>query len=175
MKNSTELKYIVYKPLPDNMKDEFMNHLINTGHKESTILEVEEMLKSGCYLIICGFLNEKIVAHISLKIQLIRIPILAPSAKIPSDFVFMEEKEIFVYTFAVEKLLRNKGIGTRLQKEAIKTGIENRYYQMRSWSSLDKKQNYRIKHKLGFCIVPGWTYVERLNEWFEGVYFIKKL
>ena len=85
------------------------------------------------------------------------------------------EREAFVLTFAVDSAHRRQGIGAALQLAAVESCRRRGLRQMRSWSSHDKADNYRLKLRLGFAAVPGVQFIPRLGEWVPGAYFVLPL
>ncbi|MFI5385928.1 MAG: GNAT family N-acetyltransferase [Fimbriimonadales bacterium] len=83
--------------------------------------------------------------------------------------------EAFVVDFEVEPAFRRRGIGTALQRAALSICRERGLYQMRSWSSYDSPENYRIKLRMGFAAVPGVQWIQRISKWVAGVYFVMPL
>jgi GNAT superfamily N-acetyltransferase len=62
--------------------------------------------------------------------------------------------ETFVATFAVDEGHRRRGHGRALQRAALDLSRELGAWQMRSWSSLDRPENYALKLSLGFTASP---------------------
>lgn len=80
--------------------------------------------------------------------------------------------EAFVNTFAVEEAYRRRGYGRALQQAALAYTRVLGCYQMRSWSSLDKRANYALKLSLGFAVHPA-IQESHSGQPISGVYFIK--
>lgn len=78
--------------------------------------------------------------------------------------------EAKVIAFAVKQDARNKGIGKELQLKAISLAKELDCYQLASYSTFDKAENYRVKSSLGFSIQP-----EVQQDGTMGCYFLKTL
>jgi GNAT superfamily N-acetyltransferase len=82
--------------------------------------------------------------------------------------------ETFVQTFAVEEAHQGRGYGRALQEAAVQKSRELGCYQMRSWSSVDRRENYALKISLGFAIQPA-LYPMPGGAPISGVYFVKRL
>ncbi len=80
--------------------------------------------------------------------------------------------ETFVATFAVDDAYRRRGYGRALQCAALDLTHTLGYYQMRSWSSLDKTANYALKLGLGFAAQPAILTLPA-GQQISGVYFSK--
>lgn len=78
--------------------------------------------------------------------------------------------EAKIHAFAVHPSFRDRGIGTALQKGAIRWARQLGCYQLASQSAYDKEANYHVKLSLGFAVQP-----ERHGENEKGVYFIMPL
>ena len=117
----------------------------------------------------------EIIGHISLRKQPIVIPATAWSGGLetlvsgPNDEQLFE---LFVQTFAVDKVHRRLGHGRALQFAALDLTKSLGCYQMRSWSSLDKPANFALKISLGFSVHPA-TYETENGETICGAYFVK--
>ena len=72
--------------------------------------------------------------------------------------------------FAVATSFRNKGIGRKLQKHVIEHAKNNDCYQLTSYSTIEKVENYAVKLSLGFCVQP-----EVQSDGTQGCYFLKRL
>ncbi len=143
----------------------FLDHLREARMKQHIEFDNND------YIYIVKIVDEIVVAHITIKKQLLEIPTLNKQKLYKNDKLLYE---YYVQTFFVNADFRNKGIGSSLQEHAYQLSCENDAYQMRSWSSYDKKENYIVKIKLGFSIHPGHTYVSKTNQYIPGAYFIKK-
>jgi GNAT superfamily N-acetyltransferase len=78
--------------------------------------------------------------------------------------------EAKIHAFAVREESRGKGIGTELQRQAIRRAKGLGCYQVASYSSYGRDANYHIKLSLGFGAQPE---VHGNNE--QGAYFIMPL
>jgi GNAT superfamily N-acetyltransferase len=83
-------------------------------------------------------------------------------------------RETYVMSFAVAETHRRRGIGCALQTAALDLTRRRGCCQMRSWSSLDKPENYGLKLSMGFAMHPevheAWNGTE-----VSGVYFVKRV
>ena len=109
------------------------------------------------------------IGHISLLKQPITLPIANKEVKYNDHSIY----ELFVQTFQVNELYRKLGIGKKLQELALLETKQQACYQLRSWSSFDKKVNYQVKFKLGFCFAP--SYIESNGKKIAGGYFVKRV
>lgn len=78
--------------------------------------------------------------------------------------------EAKVIAFAVRQESRNNGIGKELQLKAMELAKDLGCYQLASYSTFDKAENYRVKRTLGFSIQP-----EVQKDGTMGCYFLKTL
>jgi GNAT superfamily N-acetyltransferase len=128
-----------------------------------------------------AFDGAELVGDISVKAQPVEVPpgVPVPILELPIESLReaagRELREGFVQSFAVEEAHRRRGLGRRLQLAALAECRRRGFYQMRSWSSLDKPANYALKLALGFAVHPGYDYVARLGKWVPGAFFIKRL
>jgi GNAT superfamily N-acetyltransferase len=81
-------------------------------------------------------------------------------------------QEMFVQTFAVDPQHQRRGYGRALQLAALALARERGCYQLRSWSSLDRRANYVLKLTLGFAAHPAVSVTDR-GQQVSGVYFVK--
>ena len=96
---------------------------------------------------------------------------IGPEAKCPPlalDGVQLTEAKI--HAFAVREESRGQGIGTELQRQAIRRAKELGCYQVASYSSYGRRANHHLKLSLGFGAQPE---VHGDNQ--QGVYFILPL
>jgi GNAT superfamily N-acetyltransferase len=110
--------------------------------------------------------SDEVVGFLRFAVQ----PI-GPEAKCPplyADGAQLSEAKI--HAFAVREDARGRGIGTELQKLAIRRARELGCYQVASYSSYGRDANHRVKLSLGFGAQPE---VHGDNE--QGVYFIMPL
>lgn len=75
--------------------------------------------------------------------------------------------EAYVEAFGVDSSWRRRGIGQRLQEEAIALARRKGCYQIRSRSPVTARENYALKLKMGYAIHP--------SEQNDSYYFIKTL
>jgi GNAT superfamily N-acetyltransferase len=96
---------------------------------------------------------------------------IGPEAKCPSLLLNGKQlSEAKIHAFAVREASRGKGIGTELQRQAIRRAKELGCYQLASYSSYGRDANHHIKLSLGFGAQPE---VHGDNQ--QGVYFIMPL
>ena len=102
-------------------------------------------------------IGEGVAGSLTLKKQEIVIPHTAWAGdrdRLVKDKDDHPLYETFVQSFFVEEYHRQQGHGAALQLTALEKTRALGCYQMRSWSSLDKDANYRLKLKLGFGFHP---------------------
>jgi GNAT superfamily N-acetyltransferase len=121
------------------------------------VLNEENLPIEDSLLFLAAIIDEQVVGSLTLKKQAILIPASDwagerdRSLRGPNDEPL---DELFVQTFTVEEEQRRKGIGRALQQAGLLHTKLLGCYQMRSWSSLDKKENYQLKLSLGFGFHP---------------------
>lgn len=122
----------------------------------------------------------RVVGHLSVVVQ----PIVLQPIPVPNKLSegletlerFLSERvEGFVQTFFVEEAYRRRGIGRTLQMLSIQKAQELGCSQFRSWSSPSSEENYALKASMGFAMVPGYDYIERIDRWVPGVWFVRSL
>ena len=121
------------------------------------VLDESGLPKDDKLIFLCAAIGEKIVGNLTMRRQ----PVVIPA----SDWAGDRDRhlrdtegglidEMFVQTFTVEEAFRRKGIGRALQEEGLRQTKAEDCYQMHSWSSMDKKDNYRLKMEMGFGFHP---------------------
>jgi GNAT superfamily N-acetyltransferase len=121
-------------------------------------------------------LDERVVGHLSLAIHPLVIPQAEPDGA-ATPFTLDDGtilRESYVESFAVEPENRRRGYGEQLQRAALDFSRTRSCYQMRSFSSLDKRENYLLKAKLGFAMHP-MLHTSRNGKRYSGISFIKVL
>jgi GNAT superfamily N-acetyltransferase len=78
--------------------------------------------------------------------------------------------EAKIHAFAVHPDFRNQGIGTALQRHAIRRATQLGCYQLASYSAYGRDANYHVKLALGFAVQP-----ETHGDGEKGVYFMMPL
>ena len=147
----------VLRVSPDHVQWPLLvSHLTASGDARWVL--VEESLPKGSHLIFLGaVIGERIAGSLTLKIQPVVIPATEWAGE--RDLSLQDPNgeliyEMFIQTFIVEEGYRRMGIGRALQEEGLKQTKQHGCYQMRSWSSLDKKENYQLKLGMGFGFHP---------------------
>ncbi len=144
-----------------------LSHLKRTNHIRW--ITKNGVLEKDVSVIAAVISVNEVIGHISLLKRKILIPSLpVEELKDGSGTILYEN---FVMTFFVEEPFRRRGIGESLQKKAIELTREMGLFQLRSWSSNDKTENYILKLKLGFAFNPGHCYVEETGQYIPGGYF----
>lgn len=123
-------------------------------------------------IILIAVVAEDVVGHISLKHQQLEMPTMPVSPVLYKNETVWET---FVQTFYVIEAWRRKGVGKRLQEEAMVVSREKGCWQMRSWSSCDKGDNYQLKLALGFAFCPAKMEVNKEGQKIAGGYFVCRL
>lgn len=83
--------------------------------------------------------------------------------------------ELYVQTFAVEPEHRRLGYGRVLQLAALELARELGCHQLRSWSTVDRFENYALKLSLGFAVHPAIHHSSSTGLDYSGVYFVKSV
>jgi len=81
--------------------------------------------------------------------------------------------ELYVQSFAVDEDARRRGVGSRLQRAALRLTAQLGAVQMRSWSSSDRTANYALKVRLGFGVHPSIQQT-RIGP-VAGAYFVRSV
>jgi GNAT superfamily N-acetyltransferase len=119
---------------------------------------------------------ERIVGNIGLQEKLLSAPETPTSAGV--DLIMRDAggrplRELYVQSFAVELDFRRRGFGRTLQLAALALASELGCHQLRSWSTVDKIENYALKLSLGFAADPAVYHSETTGQDYSGVYFVK--
>lgn len=137
------------------------------------IVDDQQRLLPECFCL-GKVVDDKVVGHLVVRKQPLIIPATEWSQDLDHDL--RDEggrhlEELFVQTFAVNDNFRRQGIGSALQLAALQLGSDLKCVQLRSWSSLDKPENYSLKLRLGFCVHPA---VDELPDGrkISGAYFV---
>ncbi len=122
-------------------------------------------------------LDDAVIGHISIRKQ----ALVVPSSTLNAHHEVMLRgadgtglHEAFVMSFAVEVAQRRLGYGRALQEAAVEKARALGCYQMRSWSSADRTENYALKLSMGFAVVPA-LYPVPGGTPISGVYFVKRI
>lgn len=132
--------------------------------------------KENCFYM--GILSDSVVVgHISIRKQ----AMVVPSSTLNAHHEVMLKGldgaglyEAFVMSFAVDVVQRRLGYGRALQQAALEKAGALGCYQMRSWSSADRTENYALKLSMGFAAVPA-LYPVPGGPPISGVYFVKRI
>lgn len=151
-----------------------ISHLKNSGDARWVVNDAGQPLEPSL-VFLAAKLDQQIVGSLTLKKQ----PLIIP----PSEWAGKRDRslrdadgdlvyELFVQTFRVEEGYRRRGIGRTLQAAGLKTAKQQACYQVRSWSSLDKKENFLLKLSMGFGFHPE---IQHTASGFKvsGGYFVK--
>lgn len=151
----------------------YLDHLTRLNMLNSATLHGEA--KPDCVYLGIRAAGSIIVGHLSFRKQLITVPpsYLTGGHDLPLSAGAVPLYEAFVQTFGVEPEHRRQGYGRVLQETALAKASALSCYQMRSWSSADRRENYALKLSLGFLIQPV-LYPMPGGQPISGVYFVKK-
>ena len=137
----------------------------------------DDDLPTEPFLFLAAVEGGEVVGNLALCVQMIAMPATEWSGGVEKPLVDGEGdplRETFVQTFFVEAPHRRQGIGRALQEAAVAWTREAGCAQMRSWSSLDKPENYALKLSMGFAMQPSVH-----DSWggyqVSGVYFVKRV
>lgn len=152
----------------DDLWRDFIRHLGG----EARWIKDGEGFRRGLHVIVAVKQDEaRVVGHISLVQRPIEIPTDPPTGVRFRGGIL---EEMFVQTFRVDEQYRRRGIGRRLQEEAFQLAADRRCYQLRSWCSLDKEANYRLKLGLRFAVHPAFEHHPELPDPdIPGVFFLR--
>lgn len=145
--------------------EEFVRCLEQTAPEQAPFVLGEYSRHLPCYLCV-ALQDEQVVGFLRFGVQ----PI-GPEAGCPPlvlNGVLLTEAKI--HAFAVREERRGQGIGTALQRWAIRRAKELGCYQVASYSSYGRDANYHVKLSLGFGAQP-----EAHGDEEQGVYFIMPL
>jgi len=140
---------------PKNLKQEaellFGKNYVNCIHEE------RNSVSFGAYD------NKTLVGFISSYLQILDKPF---KKKI---------KSLFIDTIIISKDYRRKGIGKKFVKLSEEYAKKKNFYQIESWSSLDKKEALNMWYKLDYGLCFSIDLSERTGEYVEGYRVVKKL
>ncbi|KAA0225022.1 GNAT family N-acetyltransferase [Fimbriimonadia bacterium ATM] len=127
-----------------------------------------------------ALLRNEIVGHVSCKIEEVDWADCGELQRFEEKPDAVQSRDLnvteaFVQSFAVDPAYRRLGVGRRLQTAMVRACKKQGVSQLRSWSSCDAVENYRLKLSMGFCVVPSYYFVPRANKWSRGAYFVMKL
>jgi GNAT superfamily N-acetyltransferase len=144
---------------------EFINCLETVAPDQIPFVVGKHYHEYACYLFVALQLNE-VVGFLRFAMQ----PI-GPEAKCPPLYLNgIQLTEAKIHAFAVREESRSQGIGTELQRQAIRRAQALGCFQVASYSSYGRDANHHIKLSLGFGAQPE---VHGDNQ--QGVYFIMPL
>ena len=149
-------------------------HLVANGDAR-WVLDKEGHPMTAQLVFVGAVVGEEVVGSLVLLKQEMEIPATEWSGDRGRRLHDTEGKvlcEMFVQTFSVDEAYRLRGIGRALQEEALRQAQISGCYQLRSWSSLDKDANYRLKLDMRFAFHPAVYQTDSgLNV--SGGYFIR--
>lgn len=129
------------------------------------------------FLFLAAVVDAECVGNLGLREQVIAIPATEWSGGVEKPLgnpAGTPLRETFVQTFFVEAPYRRRGVGRALQEAALCWTRERGCLQMRSWSSLDRPENYALKLAMGFAMHPA-THDAAAGYRVSGVYFVKRV
>jgi len=115
-----------------------------------------------------GILNDNCELIAAIRYCKQKIGIEQKCEPIQLNGVYLFEAKI--NAFAVHPDYRNQGNGKSLQKHVIEHATRQNCYQLVSYSTYDKIENYAVKLQLGFCCQP-----ETQENGTKGCYFLMRL
>jgi GNAT superfamily N-acetyltransferase len=153
---------------------ELLNHLNRVEQRRHAFAEDGALRPDSHFLAIV--LDGRVVGNIGLNVQPMVVPATSTSAGY--DLTLRDGgggplRELYVQSFAVEPEHRRRGYGRALQLAALELARELGCYQLRSWSSVDKPENYALKLSLGFSAHPATHHSTTTGFDYSGVYFIR--
>lgn len=110
--------------------------------------------------------DDELIAAIRYCKQKIGIEQKCPAVQLGKADLY----EAKINVFAVAEDYRNQGLGKLLQKHVIQHATAQNCYQVASYSTYDKIENYYVKLRLGFCCQP-----EKQADGTMGCYFLMRL
>jgi GNAT superfamily N-acetyltransferase len=167
------LQVFHYSPEKPNWQD-YVGHLRRCGQGR-WVLDGRDKPQSSELIMLGLEQDNAVAASLTLKVQPIVIPATEWAGGKETELKDANGellRETFVQTFFVDEAYRRQGLGEALQREALEVTRQLGCYQMRSWSSLDKDTNYRLKLKLGFAAHPA-VYETDSGLKVSGLYFVK--
>ena len=144
---------------------EFVNCLETAAPDQAAFVFGKRYQGYSSYLFVALQYN-KIVGFLRFAV----LPI-GPEAKSPP--LYLDDAQLTeakIHAFAVREDSRGQGIGTELQRQAIRRAKELGCYQVASYSSYGREANHHIKLSLGFGAQP-----EAHGDNQQEVYFIMPL
>ena len=156
--------------------DHYVAHLKRVDNA-CWVLEGDDERPLADVLFLGVVVGAEVVGDLALRKQVVSAPATEWSGGVARPLLGEDERpmeETFVMTFFVEEAHRRKGYGRALQEAALALTREAGCFQMRSWSSLDKPENHRLKLSLGFALHPE---VHRAASGYDvtGAYFVKRV
>jgi len=155
--------------------EEYVAHLKRTENARWVLDEDQRPLADLLFL--GAVADGRVVGNLALRRQVVTCPATEWCGGVPRPLLDADGEpveEMFVQTFHVQAAHRRLGIGRSLQQAALEwTRIEG-CCQMRSWSSLDRPENYRLKLCLGFAMHPE-VHRAAAGHDVSGVYFVKRV
>lgn len=152
----------------------YLDHLARVKMLSSLTAEGEPH-GDGFYLGVMA--AEQVVGHLAFRRQTLSVP--ASELTHGQEMALTDGQgaplfEAFVQSFAVEAAHRRQGVGRALQERALGKARELGCYQLRSWSSAGKHENYALKLSLGFAALPA-LYPLPGGAPISGVYFVRRI
>ncbi len=118
-----------------------------------------------CYLFV-AVSDNRVAGFLRIAVKPIGPDVHCPPLELDGE----ELTQAKIHAFAVRPECRGRGIGTALQKHAIRRARELGCYQLASYSSYGRDANYHVKLSLGFAVQPE---VHGAGE--QGCYFLMPL
>jgi GNAT superfamily N-acetyltransferase len=140
----------------DQLWQSLTTHLADNGDAR-WVLDESGQPKDVSLLFLAAVIDGQVVGNLTLMKQGLTVPATEWAGERDRNLYAGDGErlsEMFVQTFSVAEDYRRRGIGRALQEEGLRQTRLMGCYQMRSWSSLDKKANYLLKFGMGFAFQP---------------------
>lgn len=160
---------------PDSPRwPELLAHLDRVEQRRHAFADDGSMRPDSHFLAVV--IDGRVVGNIGVNRQELDVPATSTSAG--HDLTLRNAaggplRELYVQSFAVEPKHRRRGYGRALQLAALELARELGCYQLRSWSAVDRPENYALKLSLGFAAHPAIHHSATTGLDYSGVYFIR--
>lgn len=83
--------------------------------------------------------------------------------------------DAMIHIIEVDKNCRRQGAATALLAAAEAFARKEGYFQIRAWSSYDKKEAVPMWVRRGYAVCPAQSYSGRIHDYVDGFYAAKRL